>query len=326
MKFQPKKWLPGLGYSFALSAIAWVVAPWIPGVNAVLMGLILGMLVGNVFKPTELLSPGISEASSTVLELAIILLAFGAGFDKLSSLGWSTVGTIAVTVLVMLILTSILSRYMNCPRSTGLLVGFGTTICGSSAIAAVSPAVVEEKQDIGIALAVVNLLGGVFMILMPLGLMQFLELEEHAGLMIGATLHSVGNVAGAGYTIGEAAGLEAVAVKMIRVALLAPAVILFSLINGKRSGSSFWSQFRLPYYLWLFFGVSLLVTWVPMPELVLSGAGFGADFLLTTAMVAIGLNTGFGRLYRSGRRAVGFGAVLFGFQVGVVLLLVELFL
>lgn len=291
----------------------------IPGVNMVLVGLILGVVIGNAVSLPDATKIGVKTAGSTLLETSIVLLAFGLNIQQMHSLGVDTLLWIVLSVTSVLIAVVLLSRVMKCPGSTGLLIGFGTAICGSSAIAAISPVVAKNKEDIGIALAVVNLIGGIAMIVMPFALSLFsLEIDQLA-LMIGATLHSVGNVAGAGYAMGEEVGLSSVSIKMIRVAMLAPAVLVFGFLNGNSKSRPWKKHLKLPFYLWLFIAVSVLVTLIELPSTFLIAADFGADFLLTTAMVAIGLNTGIKHLYQSGKRAIGFGLIIFTIQILIIL-------
>lgn len=321
MKAQFSTYTSGFGLILGLGILAHFTAPYIPGMNGVLFGLILGLLLGNLIKLPAQLQPGINLSSSTVLEFAIVMLAFGIHIGKIGEMGWSTFLIIALMVVAMLFLTLFISKKGNCPGSTGWLVGFGTTICGSSAIAAVAPSVTKDKSDIGIALAVVNLIGGIGMVALPFLLPLFNLNELDSGILVGGSLHSVGNVAGAGYAMSEEIGNTALTVKMVRVALLAPAVILFSYLVNRKEAKNWKDHFKLPLYLWAFIAVTILVSTVDLPTALLKQIDFVGKIALTMAMTAIGMKISFTTLYQSGRKAIGFGFVIFGVQLLLLLAL-----
>lgn len=297
-----------------------VTAPYIPGFNAVLIALLVGMILGNVTDWSKRFKNGIDFSGSKVLEVSIVLLACGMSIAEIGNLGWETIVIVVAMVIFMLLATVGLSKRMNCPRSGGLLTGFGTTICGSSAIAAVAPTVAKDKHDIGISLAVVSLIGAIFMFFWPM-INPVIDIDpKHMALLTGGTLHSVGNVAGAGYSISEDVGSMAVTIKMLRVALLAPAVLLFNVLTQESKPKSFIDFFKLPVYLWAFIGMSLLVTFVDLPETLVANVSVGAKWLLAVAMAAIGFKTSFKTLYQSGKKVLMFGFVIYFVQVVIIVL------
>ncbi len=320
-----KTLLPGL---FAVSAVgltAYYAAPFIPYVNGVMLGLLLGIVIGNTFVVPTVLKAGVGFSGSTVLESAIVLMAFGISFSHFSQLGWSNLILVIAMILALLVFVVFVAKKMRCPDSTGHLVGFGTAICGSSAIAAVAPGISKNTGDVAIALAVVNLMGSLGMIAFPFVLAP-LGLENiDAGVLIGATLHSVGNVAGAGYGMEKEVGDVAISIKMARVAMLTPAVIFFTFLVNQKSGKSWKENAKLPVYLWLFVAVTLLVSFVNLPGNFLNTMDVLAKVLLTIAMVAIGTKVSFVNLYRSGQKALTYGLIVFGFQVVFVVVWLLLF-
>jgi uncharacterized integral membrane protein (TIGR00698 family) len=203
-------------------------------------------------------------------------------------------------------------------------VGFGTAICGSSAIAALAPRVAKDKEDVGIAMAVVNLFGSLGMIVLPLVLLRFGMSDTQLGLLIGGTLHSVGNVVGAGYALSDGVGEVATTIKLARVALLSPALILFNYLVNRDEARGWREHLQLPWYLWGFIGITLLTSVLPMPAPVLEAMEVAGKLALTIALAAIGLKVSFGQLYRSGRKGLGFGLIVFVIQLGLVLVLMGL--
>ncbi|CAG5086542.1 YeiH family protein [Parvicella tangerina] len=320
------KILPGFVLSVTVAVVGILVAPYIPGFNAVLIALLLGMIIGNLTDWTSKYKKGIDFSGSKVLEFSIVLLACGLSVDDIGDLGWETIVIIVGMVLGMLFVTVGLSKKMNCPKSGGLLTGFGTTICGSSAIAAVAPTVAKDKNDIGIALAVVSLIGAIFMFFWPLVNSVVTIGDQQMALLTGGTLHSVGNVAGAGYSISEDVGKMAVTIKMLRVAMLAPAVLLFNVMTSETKPKSIIEFFKLPLYLWAFIAVTLFVSFVDVPADALKSVETSGKWLLAIAMAAIGFKTSFKTLYHSGRKVLMFGFVVHLIQIVLVLLGVLLLL
>jgi len=200
---------------------------------------------------------------------------------------------------------------MKFTDSTPYLIGFGTAICGSSAIAAISSSVTKNKEDIGISLAVVNLLGAIGMICLPL-LFNILPISHlKSGFMIGASLHSVGNVAGAGYAMGTDVGQTAITIKLARVALLSTALIFFRYMINKNSVSNWKQHFKLPWYVWSFIGFSILTSILHISKDIVDTSETIGKIILTVAMSAIGLKVSFRTLYQSGRKALVLGLIIF---------------
>ncbi|MCX7744362.1 MAG: putative sulfate exporter family transporter [Flavobacteriales bacterium] len=308
----------GILLSVLLGTVAWIFAPYIPKMNEILLGLILGILVSNLITIPTSFQDGISFTGSKLLELSILFLAFSINLSHIADLGWQTFMIVLVVVFAIILLTLWLSIKMKCPGSTGWLIGFGTAICGSSAIAALAPSVSKNKEDIGIAMAVINLFGIIGMIAFPAILPLVGWSLNEIGLMIGGTLHSVGNVAGAAYAMNKEIGDAAITVKLARVALLSPALIFFNYIQQHGTVKNWKEHFKLPWYLWAFIGISILVTFIPLPTDVIKLLETIGKAILTVAMAAIGLKVKFSTLYQSGKKGMVFGLIIFVLQILLV--------
>lgn len=290
---------------------------YVPIFNTVLWALLLGVLLGNVVTLPGTFRDGIDFGSKDVLNWAIIFLGFDVSARQIGALGWGTLGGILAMILLVLAITYTLAHVFRCKTSTGWLVGFGTAICGSSAIAALSGSVSSDKEDVGIALAVVNLLGLAGMLLWPAVMPLLEQSPQWTGMLVGGTLHAVGNVAGAGYAISDEVGQMAITIKLGRVAMLAPGLIFFNWMVNRKSGGL--EAFKLPYYIVGFLGVVLLVSLLPIPADVISGGKAIGKWLLTFAMAAVGLKISLGKLFQTGRIALGFGVIIFLIQTVIVL-------
>lgn len=315
--------LKGIGFSLIIGITSIFIGNFTPSaLNSILIALILGILIGNLANIPKSLESGISYTSSKLLELSIVFLALGINYAHFAKIGPYYFLIIASMILVILTLTYFLSKRFNCPGSTGILVGFGTAICGSSAIAALSPSLKKEKEDVAIAMAVVNLFGTLGMIFLPIILQKLNIVDvQKLGMIIGGTLHSVGNVAGAGFAMGKEIGDTAITVKLVRVALLTPGLIFMNFIINRKSAVSWKDHFKLPWYLIAFIAITLIGTFIPIPKNIVDNSEYIGKAILTIAMAAIGLKVSFKKLINSGKKGLTFGLMIFIIQILFIVIL-----
>lgn len=310
--------LPGILLAAVLGFAAIFLSAYTPSfLNSYLLALLVGMLLAPQVNKLPQLDAGISLSSAKMLEWSVVLLAFSMDYKAIGAIGAADFVVIIIVVLLVLLATYYLSKVLSCPGKTGWLVGFGTAICGSSAIAALAPKIKSEKEDVAISLAAVNLLGSVGMILLPL-LFQFFPLaEKQMAFLIGASLHAVGNVAGAGFSVSEEVGQLALVYKMARVALLSPALLFMVWLNARKTeGQTF--QFQLPWYLITFILISIMVSLFPLPEALINTSEFIGKIMLTIAMAAIGLKVHVLRLLKAGQRGLVFALLVFVLQMSLL--------
>ena len=316
--------LKGILFSLVLGIAAITIGNFTPSAfNSILIALLLGMIFGNFINVPKSFESGISYTSSKLLELSIIFLAVGINYANFAKIGATNFVISAFTIFSILILTYFLSEKFNCPGSTGILVGFGTAICGSSAIAALSPSLKKEKEDVAIAMAVVNLFGTVGMIALPLILNKLNIVDvQKIGMLIGGTLHSVGNVAGAGFAMSKEIGDTAITVKLVRVALLTPGLIFMNFLINRKNAVSWKDHFKLPWYLVAFIAITFLTTLIQIPKSILDASEYFGKAILSIAMAAIGLKVSFVKLVQSGKKGITFGLIIFALQIIVIALFI----
>lgn len=323
---KPEQEYRGVLLATIIGLTAYVVSDYLPSAfNSILTALLFGMLAGNFVKLPANFQSGISLTSGKMLELSIIFLAFSINFTHITKLGATGFSIIALVVLIILLISYFLALRVKCPGSTGWLVGFGTAICGSSAIAALAPSVAKNKDDVAIAMAVVNLFGSLGMIALPAVLPEFHLSPDQTGMILGGSLHSVGNVAGAGYTMGNQIGETAITIKLARVALLSPGLIFFNYLVNRGQNKNWWDYFRLPWYLWSFIAITVISSFISFPAAMLSFMESTGKIILTIAMAAIGLKVRFSDLFKSGRKGLTFGLLIFIIQLLLVYIFIQLF-
>jgi uncharacterized integral membrane protein (TIGR00698 family) len=305
----------GILVAVSIGLFAFLLSLYVSGLNALITALVSGIILGNILKlPSDWLK-GISQSAGKLLEFSLLFLAFDISFGTLSKLGWISFLYLIIALGLILYLSVFFSKKFNCEGSTGWLIGFGTAICGSSAIAALSPAVTEKKEDIGISMAVVNLMGALGMLLFPWILGYFDATNEQAGIIIGGTLHSVGNVAGAAYGMNDETGAYAIMIKMARVAMLSPALIYMRFLITQSAGQAWYKYFSLPWYLYVFIGISVVHSFFPLPGEIQKYVQDSGKLILTLAMAGIGFAISFKTLFQSGRKGLVFGLIVFALQI-----------
>lgn len=201
------------------------------GAPAMLMALLLGIAFHFVAEEARP-APGIAFTARSVLRLGVALLGARMSVELVAGVGAATialvVGAVAATILFGLVGARLLGRGWR----LALLTGGSVAICGASAamaIAAVLPRNEHSERNLTFTIIGVTVLSTVAMIVYPI-LVGWLGMDDRAaGVFIGATIHDVAQVVGGGFSISDTAGETATLVKLMRVTLLAPVVIVFSL-------------------------------------------------------------------------------------------------
>ncbi len=316
-----KKQIKGFLIASIIGVFSIVISIYTPSwLNSILLALLIGILVGNTVKLPVNFQSGIVFTSSKLLEFSVLFLAFSINFNQLYKLGISSFFIVLIVVVVIVLFTYYFAIKVKCPEQAGWLIGFGTAICGSSAIAALSPIVAKEsKESVGISMAVVNLMGTLGMLILPYLLMNLNFTNKDIGMVLGASLHSVGNVAGSAYALNNEIGETAITIKLARVALLSPGLILFSFLVNKESKNRGVQSFKLPWYLWSFIGITIIGSFISFPKPLIHSMEFIGKIILTIAMAAIGLKISLNQLMQSGKKGVLFGLVIFIVQLALIL-------
>ena len=213
-----------------MAVLAVVSAPWVAilfPVPAMVLALIIGIAL-NPLARQPAFAPGITFCVKTLLRWAVALLGVRIALGEIFALGLSTALLVVVAMAVTVVSGFLLARLFRQSDTFGALAGAGTAVCGASATlatAAVLPNYKGKEADVAFVVIAVNALSTVAMVLYP-PLCAVLGFDASmTGIMLGATIHDVAQVAGAGYATSEETGNTAVIVKLFRVLLLFPVVV-----------------------------------------------------------------------------------------------------
>lgn len=232
--------VPGLATAALGVAAAGSVHLLLPAVPMLTAAVVLGVLAAHLPGLRTVVGgvarPGLSFAGKRLMRLGVVLLGLKLSVGDILGLGWATVGLVLVVVAATLTGTVWLGRRLGLPGDQPLLVATGYSICGASAICAVSEARKSEERDVATSVALVTLCGTLAIAVLPL-LQQPLGLDAgEFGRWVGAGVHDVGQVVATAQTAGEYALGQAVLVKLMRIALLAPLVAAVVLSARARYG------------------------------------------------------------------------------------------
>lgn len=311
------KIIPGMLFSIALAALAFLAQNQLGMLGTEVYAISIGMLLGNLMKLPDILSLGIQFSEKKILGWAIALLGLQLSFRNLTLSVW-LVPVLIFVIVISILLGRTIAKRINVNPGCGYMIGVGNAICGASAIAAVSPFLDKKSHETGVAIGVVNLLGTIGMMLLPLLALGLGLSQEESGVLIGGTLQAVGQVVGGGYALGDEAGQVATLVKLGRVLMLGPIVIITALIMHK--GSAKLDRKRiLPGFILVFVALLILVNVFDIPSEFLENIKTLNKWLLTVAMAAIGLQIKFKDLLTQGPRALLLGSIIFVVQIAIVL-------
>ena len=269
------------------------------GSPVMLMALLLGMAM-NFLSTQGACQHGIEVTARQVLRTGVALLGLRITFDQVSALGWPPVLTVVGAVAFTMAIGVLIARWMGFKVFFGLLTGGAVGICGASAALALSAAMpqhpLKDKATLFTVIGV-SALSTFAMVLYPL-LAQWLNLTElQAGFFIGATIHDVAQVVGAGYSISKDAGDTATLVKLMRVAMLLPVIMVVGWVTARYLASQDvpeTARQRPPLLPGFAVAFALLMTFNSLhwlPGSVVQAGQTASQWCLVAAMVAIGMKT-----------------------------------
>ena len=301
---------PGLSIALVIGlAASWLADHYRAPV--MLFALLLGMAV-NFVSANARCRPGIDFAARTVLRIGVALLGARITLGQIESLGPSVLLIAAVGVLLTIASGWALSRILSLDTRLGLLTGGSVAICGASAALALSsvlPASPERERDTMLTVVGVTALSTIAMITYPLLAAALHLTQTQTGVFLGATIHDVAQVVGAGYSVSKATGDTAAIVKLFRVALLLPAVLSVALVYRSAYVAAEGAETRkrpplLPMFLFGFAALVLLNSTLKVPPQVTDAAGEASRWFLVTAIAALGAKTSLGELVKVGWRPI----------------------
>lgn len=308
------KYIKGLSLVVLVSVIAFLLSKFVL-IGAVAIAIILGIVVGNTIKFNESYNSGITYAEKTLLGYSIALMGINLDFHILSSLGFKTLIIIVLGMIMTILSAVFIGKYYKIDMKLALLLGIGNGVCGSSAISATSPIIKADKHFIGISVAIVNLLGTIGIFLVPFIALSFGLNEIDAGILVGNTLQAVGQVTAGGFSISDTAGVSATTVKMGRILLLTPLVLILIYIFHAKNSDENTKGATIPGFIIGFIVFSLISSFGFVNDEIKHYIASTSHILLLVAMSAVGLKIHFNSIKSDGKLALKIASIVFAIQI-----------
>ncbi|PKR84154.1 YeiH family protein [Heyndrickxia camelliae] len=292
-------WIGGVVFTFFIALLGFFLAK-VPGfdhIGQLACSIIIAIIYRQFFGYPELIRKGITFSSKRLLRVAIILYGLKLNIDVVVHDGLGLLLRDACVIAFAILLTMWLAKLLKAEKMISLLLGVGTGVCGAAAIAAVAPIVKSKDEDTAISVGIIALVGTIFAIVYTI-LRPFLPLSpDKYGAWAGTSLHEIAQVALAAAPGGQDALAIGLLAKLGRVFLLVPLCFIFMYwMNRKSKGEGRNdAKIEFPWFLVGFIILSILGSYVfghsiSVSAGVMNGVSIATTWLLTAAMVGLGLN------------------------------------
>jgi len=288
-------------------------------ISPMIIGIVLGMLYANSLRNhlPDTWVPGIQFCSKKILRLGIILYGFRLTFQDVMAVGTAGILIDAVVVTVTILGGVTIGRFLKMDRDIALLTSIGSGICGAAAVLGAEATVRTQPYKTAVAVATVVIFGTIAMFVYPIAYRSgLLGLSpEEMGIYAGSTLHEVAHAVGAGNAMGEDIAKVAIIVKMIRVMLLVPVLLILGYWVARRASKSNTDggkgKVSIPWFAVGFLAVIGFNSFNLLPQAVVDVINYIDTFLLTMAMAALGAETSIDKFKKAGAKPFVLAAILF---------------
>jgi uncharacterized integral membrane protein (TIGR00698 family) len=315
LRSKPK--IPGI----ALCVVLGLASYWISDklnlsfMDALVLSLIVGIVLRTVLTNGKQFDQGTKWSGKMLLEFAVLLTGASVFIPDFVDRGWQiAVFVVFSTFAAMLVAYLVGNKLLGLDPKLTALVGIGNSICGNSAVAALAPVIRANSSQVGAAISFSAILGAIQILLLPTLSTTFGLSEFHYGLVAGISVYAVAQVMAASSIVGVEAATTATLVKLSRVILLGPMIVVIGVVF-RRSGleqadgaptRSLSSQLR-SYVPWFVIGFLVLATFRSFDIIssdVLSTVRDTAKILFSIAMIGVGFGVNVRDLFKSGPRVV----------------------
>ncbi|WP_455498304.1 YeiH family protein [Coprobacter sp.] len=295
--------------------------------SPLIIGIILGMLYANSLRnhlPATWV-PGILFSSKQLLRLGIILYGFRLTFQNIIEVGLPAIIIDAIIVIVTIYGGVYIGKLLKMDKGIALLTSVGSGICGAAAVLGAEATLKSKPYKTAVAVSTVVIFGTVSMFLYPAlynhGILDLTP--EQMGIYTGSTLHEVAHVAGAGNSMGKEISDVAIIVKMIRVIMLVPVLLIISYtvsrtiakirkrVGGNSNSPKQASKVSVPWFAFGFLAVIGFNSFNLLPTPVIDFINGLDTFLLTMAMTALGAETSIEKFKKAGMKPFILALILF---------------
>ena len=321
---------PGILFAFIIALVANWLGSIFPIIGGAVFGIVIGIIINNFIGKPKIVEKGVTFTSKKILQWAIIVLGAGLSLTQVWQTGLSSFSVMIFTLLSAFITAYGVGKLMGVQSNLKTLIGVGTAICGGSAIAAISPIIEADDMEIAYSVSTIFLFNVIAVLIFP-PLGHLLGFSDSAfGLWAGTAINDTSSVVAAGYAYSNAAGAYATIVKLTRTTMIIPISLIFSFIIAyKKKKASMEDQevnysFKkiFPWFIIWFLVASLLNTIGIFPASSIPYINTIGKFMIVMALTAIGLNSDFKKMLKTGVKPIILGLIVW-FVVAVVSIIVQ---
>ncbi len=288
--------------------------------SPMIVGIILGMLYANSLRNNlpETWVPGIQFCSKRILRIGIILYGFRLTFQDVLAVGLPAIFIDTIIVTTTILGGILIGRMLKMDRGIALLTSIGSGICGAAAILGAESTIQTKPYKTAVAVSTVVIFGTISMFIYPILYHNgtFVLSANEMGIFTGATLHEVAHTVGAGNTMGKEISDVAIIVKMIRVMMLVPVLLITSFMvsqpaikAGEQNGSM--KKVSIPWFAIGFLAVIGFNSFDLLPQSLTAFINNVDTFLLTMAMTALGAETSIDKFRKAGAKPFVLASILY---------------
>ncbi|SCW48691.1 conserved hypothetical integral membrane protein [Rhizobium mongolense subsp. loessense] len=279
-------------------------------IESLVFAILVGIAVRSSVRLPQSFIPGIQFAAKTLLEIAVVLLGASLSVAAVRQAGLPLVGGIAILVALSLAGSFLIGRLLGLSASLATLVACGNSICGNSAIVAAAPVIGAKPDDIAASIAFTALLGVAAVLTLPVLHVLFGLTAVQYGVFAGLTAYAVPQVLAATASAGAVSTQVGTLVKLIRVMMLGPVILLLGAVHGRRLGDSpVKLRHVLPWFIIGFAAMAALRSLDVIPTPLLSGMSAASTAFTVTAMAALGLSVDIRSSAQTGSRVLAVAAL-----------------
>lgn len=322
-----KKYLPGILLSFGIAAVSIFLGGLLPLIGSSVLAIVFGIVLNNSMKLPAAFQEGLSYSGKKLLQYSIIFLGFSMSIGQVSETGISSLRISLITILIAFLAAYLAGRFFKMNRVLTILIGFGTAICGGSAIAAASPILEADEEEIALSISTIFFFNILAVFIFPF-LGHLLQMSDaFFGTWAGTAINDTSSVVAAGYTYSPSAGDLATIVKLSRALMIVPACLIFAAyryIKSKQSAQKTNLKQIFPWFIAWFVLASLVSSLGFLPAAIIPYTKFISQWLMAMALAAIGAKVSFKQFKQAGAAPLLTGAFAW-FCVAVSSLIIQYF-
>nr|WP_263281083.1 YeiH family protein [Streptococcus sanguinis] len=313
--------------SFGIATVSIFLGGLLPLIGSSVLAIVLGIVLNNSIKLPSVFQEGLSYSGKKLLQYSIIFLGFAMSIGQVSETGISSLRISLITILIAFLAAYLAGRFFKMNRVLTILIGFGTAICGGSAIAAASPILEADEEEIALSISTIFFFNILAVFIFPF-LGHLLQMSDaFFGTWAGTAINDTSSVVAAGYTYSQSAGDLATIVKLSRALMIVPACLLFAAyryIKSKQSAQKTNLKQIFPWFIAWFVLASLISSLGFLPAAVIPYTKFISQWLMAMALAAIGAKVSFKQFKQAGAAPLLTGAFAW-FCVAVSSLIIQYF-